>query len=267
MGAIIDTVGFHATKPTAAGAAAVVSAGDSFTMRNFPTTSKALLCQVGWQNQDTVLGFVQIKSPRLANVTTGIKLVTLENPTGLLLPPYGLQGMYPGDVLTVNIAGTTTTAHTTSGYFQVYYTTLPGSDARLHNWGDISGIIENVFTQQVAVDVATAGTWVTQLANHTATLMAADTTYALLGYTVEKAYMCVGLKAQETGNYRIVGPGVTRSEVTSAWFVNQSNKLGLPYIPVVNANNRGNINVTANGGLAVTSKVGLIWAELSASVS
>jgi hypothetical protein len=265
--AVIDTVAFHATKPTAAGTAATVSAGDSFTLRNFPTTSSAKLIQVGLQDQDTILGFVQLKSPRLANSTTGIKLVQLENPTALLLPPYALQNLYPGDVLTVNIAGTTTTAHTTSGFFQVYYPTLPGAAARLHSWGDISGIVANIFTQQVAVDVATAGTWVTVLAKNTADLMEADTTYALLGYTVEKAYMCVGLKAQETGNLRNVGPGVTRSEVTSAWFVNLSNKTGLPCIPVVNANNRGNINVTANGGLAVTSKVGLIWAQLASSVS
>ena len=264
---VIDTVGFHATKPTTGGAAATVSTGDSFTLRNFPTTASAKLIQCGLQSQDAVPGFVQLISPRLCNSTTGIKLVALDNPAGNLLPPYALQSLYPGDVLTVNVGGSTTTAHTTSGFFQVYYPTLPGATARLHSWGDIAGIVANIFTQFVAVDVATAGTWVTVLANHTHDLMEADTTYALLGYNVEKTYLCVGLKGQETGNLRNVGPGCSRTEVTSNWFVNISNMTGLPCIPVVNANNRGNINVTANGGLAVTSKIGLIWAQLASPVS
>lgn len=267
MGAVIDTVGFHVTKGGPTGAAATVSAGDSFTVRNFAGTANAKLVGVYRHDETGTQGFVQLKSPRLANTTTGVKLRALENPATEMLPPFGLQNLYSGDVLTVNLSGTNTTAHTTFGAFQVYYSTLGGSAARLHMWGDISGIVANVFTQTVAVDVATAGTWVTVLANHTADLMQADTTYALLGYNVDLAYGVVGIKSQETGNYRIVGPGTTKTAETSWYFARKSNDLGLPFIPVVNANNRGNINCTANAGKAVTGKISLIWAELSSAVS
>lgn len=263
----IQTVGFHATKPGATGAAATVSAGDSFTVDNFPQTASAKLIAAGRHSEDDILGFVKLVSTRLANSTTGIKLVALENPTSALLPRWALQELYSGDTLTVSIAGTTTTAHTTFGWYQIYYSTLPGGRARLHSWGDIVGNVANVFTQEVAIDVATAGTWVTVLANNTANLMEAGYTYALLGYAVQEAYGCVGIKSSETFNQRIVGPGTTKTEVTSSYFVDLSNSTGLPCIPVVNATNRGNINCTANAGKAVTGKVGLIWAQLASPVT
>lgn len=267
MGLAVDTVGFHATKAGATGAAATVSAGDSFTIRNFAQTASAKLT-AAWRHDETgTEGFVQLKSPRLANTTTGIKLRSLDSPAVELLPPYGLQNLFSGDDLTVNLSGTATTAHTTFGAFEVYYSTLGGASQRLHMWGDIAGIVANLFTQTVAVDVAIAGTWKTVLSNTTADLMRADTTYALLGYLVDIAYGVVGIKCQETSTLRVVGPGTTRSEATSWYFVEKSNSLGMPFIPVVNANNRGNINVTANAGKASTGKVSLIWAQLASSVS
>lgn len=263
MGLAVDTVGFHKTAAAVAGSTATVSSGDTFTIRAFPQSATATLVQLNRHDETSGEGFVQLISPRLANSTTGIKVRAKESPTKDLYGCYSRQTLYSTDTLTVKLSAAGTLTKTTFGAYQVYYSTLPGVAARLHNWGDISGNVKNIFTQTVAVDVATAGTWVTVLTNHTADLMQANTTYALLGYDVDLAYGVVGLKALETGNLRVCGPGTTDTLVTSNWFVQRSQDLGLPFIPVVNSNNRGNVNVTANAGAAVTGKISLIWAELS----
>lgn len=267
MGIAVDTVGFSAAVAGAAGKAATPATGDSFTVRNFPQTATARLLDLFRQDASTTLGFVQLKSPRLANDTTGIKVTTLETPSVSLLPEGVGQSLFSGDNLTVNVSGDATATTHTAGAFEVYYSTLPGSSARLHSWGDISGAVENIFTQSVALDAATVGTWKDQLANTTADLMRADTTYALLGYVTDVAYACVGLRSQETGTLRICGPGTVNAEDTRSYFVDRSQALGLPYIPVVNANNRGNIKATAIAGLVASGTVSLIWAQLSATVS
>lgn len=267
MGIAVDTVGFSAAVAGAAGKAATPATGTSFTVRNFPQTATARLVDLFRQDASTTVGFVQLKSSRLANDTTGIKVVTAETPSVALLPPGANQGLYSGDNLAVNVSGDATATTHTAGAFSVYYSTLPGASARLHSWGDVSGAIANIFTQNVALDAATVGAWKDQLANTTADLMRADTTYALLGYATSLAYACVGLRSQETGTLRICGPGTTNAEDTTNYFVDRSNALGLPFIPVVNANNRGNIKATAIAGLAASGIITLIWGQLSAPVS
>lgn len=267
MGLAVDTIGLHATVAGATGKAATVATGDTLTVRAFPQAATARLIGVFRQDEGATEGFVQIKSPRLANNVTGIKVRMLETPAAEPLGPYAVQSLYSTDTLVVNMSGTATATHTTFAGLQVYYSTLPGVAARLHMWGDISGSVQNIFTQTVAVDAATAGTWYTVLSNHTADLMQANTTYALLGYDVDLAYGVVGVKALETGNLRVCGPGTTKTAVTANWFVSRSQELGLPYIPVVNSNNRGNVNVTANAGKAANGKVTLIWGQLSTSLA
>lgn len=267
MGLAVDTIGLHATAAGAAGKAATVSTGDTLTVRAFPQAATAKLAAIFRHDETATEGFVQVKSPRLANNVTGIKVRALGNPSTNLLGSGGQQSLYSTDTLVANISGVATATHTTFAALQVYYSTLPGVAARLHSWGDISGAVQNIFTQTVTIDVAVAGTWVTKLSNATADLMAANTTYALLGYLVDLAYGCVGIKALETGNLRVCGPGTTRPEVTAGYFVDQSNRLGLPFIPVVNSNNRGNVNVTANAGAAAAGKVSLLWAELSTQLA
>lgn len=264
---LIDTQGFFATTPTATKAATVVT-GDSFTLKNFGSPATAHL--VGIFREHATQGFVKIVSPRFANTTTGIKLRALDSPAAYLHPPYALQSLYSGDTWVVSVSGGKTTASPKHlvGAYQVFYSTVGGAAARLHNWADIEGNIQNLFTQTVTVAKGAYTKWHTQLTNHTSDQMKADATYALLGYLVDAKLGIVALKAQETGNSRIGGPGTTRSEVTSNYFVTKSNNTGLPFIPVVNANNRGNINVSVLSTAAtVAAKVTLIWAQLTAPVT
>lgn len=265
MGLAVDTVAFYKDAAGATGGAAAAVTGDSLTVRNFAGTATAKL--IGLFRETGTAGFVQLTSPRLANSTTGIKVYTDESPAVEMYPAVAQQPLYSGDVLTAKVAGKGLTGVTLAG-LQVYYSTLTGAAARLHMWGDISGVIANVFTQSVAVAEGAASSWHTRLANHTADLMKADTTYALLGYTTSLAVCMVALRAQETSTLRVAGPGTTITSDTSDYFVARSTKLGLPFIPVVNANNRGNIQVSVIANAAtVAAKVSLIWAELSADVS
>lgn len=267
MGLAVDTVGFGRAVAGATGHAATVNTGDTFTVRAFPQAATAKLVGLFRDDATGTEGFVQLKSPRLANNVTGIKVRVLGNPSTNLLGGGGQQALYSTDTLTVNISGSAVATKHTVGAFQVYYSTLPGVAARLHSWSDLSGAVQNIFTQTVTVSAAVGGAWKTVLTNHTADLMAANTTYALLGYVTDLAYAVVGIKALETGNLRVCGPGTTRPEVTSNYFVDQSNRLGMPFVPVVNSNNRGNVNVTAMSAAAAAGKVSLIWAELSTQLA
>lgn len=267
MGLVIDTQAFSAKKPTVAGAVAVVFTGTTLVVRNFASPATAKLLNVFRQDAESVAGFVQIKSPRLVNNVTGIKLACDDSPAAKLLSVPVQQTMYASDTLTVNVSGTTTATTYTTGAIQLYYSTLGGGNQRLHNWADVNGNLADLFTQTVAIDVASAVAWKTVLSNATADLMEADRTYALLGYTVDAPLCAVGLRASELSTYRVCGPGVTRSEVTSSYFVDLASKTGLACIPVVNSNNRGNIRVTACASAATSTNVTLQWAMLTSAVS
>lgn len=268
MGHAIDTIGLYVTNAGATGKAPTVSAGDSLTVRYFPNTSTAKLLQ--FFRQDTTEGFVQITSNRLVNVTTGITARTGLTVARKMLPPYMLQTMYASDVLTAKVSGktaATTAGHTAAG-IQINYSTLPGTSQRLASWSAISGNVAYVFTQTVSSTVGAIGTWKDTLANTTTDLMEANTTYALLGYGVDVDCCMVGIRASETSTLRICGPGTTDTEVTRTYYVDASTDYGVPMIPVVNANNRGNINVTALAHSATLAiKVNLIWAQLATPVN
>jgi len=70
----------------------------------------------------------------------------------------------------------------------------------------------------------------------------------------------------ETGNLRVCGPGTINGFLVGDYFVEMSLRHGAPYIPVFNANNRGNFFVAINTiAVAGTIKVTLNLAELAGS--
>lgn len=260
--AAIDTVLTSVANPGTSFTATTAASGDSLSVRAFPTSSKAMLAHV--IRSGTTKGGIRVRSPRMADNVTGINFQTSEDPSSLLLPRESWQGLFPSDTLIVEVTGGT--AETDLGILGTYYESLPGSDARLNMWGDISGIIENIKSVQVAVtSSATIGDWVDTVITTTEDQLHADTDYALLGYTTDSALSVIGLKGQETGNLRACGPGVSTSYDTSEWFIQQGDRSGLACIPVFNANNRQSVYVSvADNAASSAANVTLILAQLSA---
>lgn len=260
----IDSIGLYRTNPTVTGHAATAAAGDSFTLRAFSQPATAKL--VGLWRKGAAAGFVGVKSPRLTDDVYGIQVYAAGTPTFDLVGRYATQALYSGDQLTVTISGGS--AETDGGVLQVYYSTISGANARLHSWGDVSGMIANILPVKVTNKTAAIGTWHDTVINATRNLLHADTTYAVLGYITGTACIAVGVKGQETGNLRVVGPGSTTTKHTSGYFVELSQELGLPTIPVWRSTNRGAyyssvIDVAATTTCVVT----YIMAELAGTLS
>lgn len=263
MGVAIDTVVATALNPGAAPASdnSTINPGDSKTVRNFNPASRArldFLCRQG-----ATAGFVSVKSPRFHDVSRGLQYPVSETPTTRLLPPETGQPVYGADVLQLTISGGG--AETDALALGIYYYDLGGVAAVLKMPGDIYPNIVNLKPMQVTcTSSATAGGWVDTAFNATENLLKANTYYAVLGYEVDAACLVAGVKGPETGNLRVCGPGAISGLLLSDYFVWMSERHNAPYIPIFNANNRGNDFVSiAAVATAATINVTLNLAELA----
>lgn len=258
----IETIAFRVANPGTTFSAVTLATGDSAVVRQFNPQSRALLEQV--YRQGATSGGWRVLSPTLHDNVTGITLITAETPSVFPMPDYIGQPVQPGDTLTIQ--GTGGTAETEVGALTIYYQDVLGLAATLYNWSDIANAIEHIKPFEVDCSVGgTAGVWVDTLFNATDKQAKADRKYAILGYITDTALAAIAIKGGETGNVRLGGPGTTNAEDTSDFFVDESNRMGTPHIPVVSANNFGSTNVsivtTATSGTAkVTLLTGLLKA-------
>lgn len=261
----IDSVAGFATNPGAALAAVTAATGDSFTVRNFPATATATLEAI--VRGGATSGSVQVKSPMMHDNVRGIEYTSAEDPAVFLLPRQIGQRLVPQDTLAVSVSGGG--AETDLAVLRIYYSDLTGGSARLHSWGDISGIIRNIKPVEVdCVTSATVGEWTDTLITTTENLLHANTDYAVLGYVCDVAVAYVAVKGTETNNLRVGGPGTTATDDTADYFVEASDYHQTPHIPVVNSANAGGIYVsTVHNAASTDVKVQLVLAELSQNLA
>jgi hypothetical protein len=257
--AAIDSVYTSVANPGSSFTATAATTGDSLSVRNFPSPGQAYLAQV--IRRGATAGPSRVRSPRLHDSQTGINTWSAEVVDVLPYPLQFVQTLVANDTLIAEIEGGT--AETDAIGLVNYYTDLPGSVARLANWGDISGIIKNA---KAFYTVAAAGNnvWTDTPITTTDNQLHANEDYAILGYRTDAACALVGVKGQETGNLRNCGPGTTSSLDTTNWYVRMSEASGMPCIPVFNANNRFSFYVSAVDVAAIaTLHVTLFCVELS----
>lgn len=255
----IDTVYTFAANPGAGPTATAAAPGDSLGIRNFSFGSSQARIEHAFRRGATA-GFARIRSPRMHDSSTGINWFSGETVDTLVIPHEAAQPVYPADTLITEISGGA--AETDALAFSVYYDDLPGIQAQLKAPGDVLGNIRNLKHFQVAAP-AGANTWTDTVITTTENQLHADADYAVLGYKASATCAVVGIKAPETGNLRVCGPGTTIGLDTADWFLRWSRVGGKPCIPVFNANNRAGvfvsaIDVAAVAGLTVT----LVCAEL-----
>lgn len=248
----IDTIYTFATNPGAGGAAAAAAPGDSLQVRSFSNPASAYL-EHGIRRGVTA-GFAQITSPRLHDNNTGINWDTGEAVDTLVFPNELEQPLYSADNLAVKVSGGG--AESDAVVLMNWYSQLDGISARLAQWSDISGMVKNVKHFQVAAP-AGANAWTDTVITTTENQLHADSYYACVGYKCSAACAAVGIKAPETGDLRVCGPGTTTGIDTADWFLRWAKNSGRPAIPVFAANNRGAIfvsavDVAAVAGLIVT---------------
>jgi hypothetical protein len=265
MGLAADTVLVSAVNPGAGGAVGVTApSGDPLTVRNVTDTGSAWLDLI--TRMGTAAGFVQVVSPLLHDPVTGLRITPAESPSVFGLPGAGSQRLQAQDTLTVSISGGA--AETDLGILHTYYTDLAGVNARLRNWGDISGNIKFLKTQRVAVtSSATIGAWSDTPIGTTENLLHANKDYAVLGYMTNTALAVIGIRGIATGNLRVCGPGATLEFATTQYFQYMAEQSGRPYIPVFNSADVGGVFVSVAAATAsVAAVVTLILAELNTNL-
>jgi hypothetical protein len=259
MGAAFETIAGYYSSPSSTYEPLTMATGDSLTVRNFPATNPAYL--MAMLRGDTTKGVTRVRSPLLHDNVKGIHVALAENPSNWGFPTPGVQQLKPQDTLILEATGNA------SGYdvgaLSIYYTNLPGSAARLHNYGDFKGMIKNLVTVEVATtSTATPTAWTDTVITTTDNLLHANTDYAVIGLYCDVAISLVAFKGIDTGNLRMGASGRTSTFDTSEYFVKLSERSGLPCIPVFNAANAPSTYVsTIDVGDATSSNVTLFLAE------
>lgn len=261
MGKALEIVTGRATNPAAL-AVLTADTGDSFTVRSAPMESIVYLEDV-WAMSATA-GIVRIRSPRLHDASQAIRIRTLAANARPLLGWAVQQRLYPQDNLTFEIQGGG--AEVDMASFMVYYPDLPGVDARLATWEEISPRIVNVTGMEQNVTTgATAGDYGgSQALNADFDTFKRNVLYAILGYVCDTRVCSIGIKGPDTGNLRVGGPGEPAPDITRDWFVNLSRESGRPHIPIINAANiAGTSFDVASTATGAAVNCTLIMAELS----
>jgi len=253
-GPALDTLTSTGTAIGATLAATTIATGDSFQIKNQNGTQPALLLQA-WADVQ-VAGELRIRSPKMHDNVDAIRTRTQ---IGILEPmlPWGLaQPLYPQDVETVELAGSAVAGDIESVVQQIYYSDLPGQNARLMSWDQIKSRVRNLIGQRIAITLgSTAGYNGARAINADADLLKANQDYAVMGMTTNTECAAICLRGPDTGNLRCSVPGEPALiHHTNYWFKRLSIAFGLPLIPVINSANKGGTLIDCvndeNGGTA-----------------
>jgi hypothetical protein len=241
MGAGLEVIAGQATAPSSTFTALTMNAGNTLTVRNASLTADLRLLQMWAKNQ--AAGVFRIRSPKLHDNVQGIRV---RNPSATVIEmlPWGIfQKLVAQDQLVAEITGSAVGGQFEQGAALLYYSDLPGQQARLTTLSDVQKRGVNIFTQESTITPGAAGGYSgSQALNANFDLMKANTDYALLGYRVDVRCSVVRWTGIDTGNLGVGGPGEPSvSDVTENWFLSLAQSQNLPLIPVFNSANKNGI--------------------------
>lgn len=260
----LDTVTSTGTAIGATLAATAVAAGDSLQIKNGSPNSDIFLLNAWVDNQ--VAGEVRIRTPKMHDNVDAIRSRVQIGVLKPLLPIGAPQRLYAQDVEIVELSGSAVGGDIESVVQQLYYSDLPGQNARLFTWDQIRPRIKNLLGTRLAITLgSTAGYNGARAINADVDLMKANLDYAVLGMTTNTEAGAVCLRGPDTANLRVAVPGEPDStEDTAWWFRLLSIHYGLPTIPVINSANKGGTLIDCvNDENAGTANVVIWLAELA----
>lgn len=241
MGYAIETV--NATLSAAAVTTEqllIAGSGQSLSVRAAAAGANILLDSV-WGDL-TVAAFLSIRSPRMHDNVKGVLVNVLPTSSNPVLNEGFGQQLYSQDTLTLGLTfpvapGAASLQHVG---FNIVYSDLPGVAAPMRTWAEVEpNILEYMGLQTVPTTGASPGSWGpgVNLASTFDTLKANEL-YAVVGYEVSALATAVALQGPDTGNLLVGGPAPISLFDTRYWFKQQSDLLGMPYIPVINSANK-----------------------------
>ena len=263
MGRGLEIIVGYATAPSTTFTALSMASGNSPTVRNAPLDSDIRMLNAWALNQ--AAGTLRIRSPKLHDNVQGIRLDVLANEPKPLFP-WGIpQRLIAQDTLVLELSGSATAGDIEQAAMLIYYSNLPGSDARLASVEDVMRKGTHVFTVESNITNGVAGGWSAEEAiNAEFDQFKANTDYALVGYHVDADCTAVRWRGADTANLGVGGPGdADGRDYTSDWFLALSKYFGMALIPVFNSANKQGILVdVADDENATAHSITSIFVEL-----
>lgn len=220
-------------------------------------------------------GNIRIRSPRLHDAVSGINMrqdINILKPAVWPLLPLQLnQKLVAQDTLTIELTGSAVAGDIENATLLIYYDYLDSAVARFENSFGVETRMRNQVTLQHALVGGTAGVFGASqaLSGAAAGTFKANTDYGLIGYSCSQSATAttactIGLVGVDTGNLMIPMPVTTDGMTAGQWFMNLSDAIARPAIPVINSANWGGTTLAVlNDENANTVTVTTLWAELA----
>ena len=239
MGRALYLLAGFTTAAGAAGATPTLITGVTTQLPNCPF-EKRIDWIAAWVDSQAN-GFLTVKSPRLHDAQNGVQFMHSLSQVGPLWPLGVRQKMYPQDTLTLLLAGSATAGDIESFAMLFAFEDLPGVNQRFIDPAGLKTHGVNVASVRATLALGTAGGLSGEEAiNADQAHLKANTDYAVIGMTADNECLCVNFRGPDTGNMRIPIPGDdTNKRLTARWFMELSETLEQPFIPVINSANAG----------------------------
>jgi len=265
----LDTIASYQGTAGSTLAAGTMATGDPSSIRNFPQPNVARLMAAFYDDVTSPLTW-RVRSPLLHDNVDGIQFDPGTAAPSILLPRGMQQPLQAQDTLTFEFSTAASTGKAL-GALSIYYSQLPGVNARLYSPADIDPLIRNLKPVRVSIGSGanTAGQWLDTVLTTTENLLHANTDYAVLGLAFSQAIACVAIKGPDTGNLRAGCPGGTNNPQGPEYFIRLSEEAGLPLIPVINAANAPStfVSIVSSAATAAAGYVTVFLGELSHNLS
>lgn len=230
----LETIGFSATAPGAAGTTATVFPGDTPTIKGPGTSPGAAPLYMVARTQ--AAGFAALLRPSGNDLVRGARFPTIANTTHFFGPLARQRLSPPGEALQVTLAGSSTAGQIERCLVTLWYPALPGADQDLVDASTVDSSTGPELTAFGSLTAATTGGWSGEVALTTlTTLLRAGTRYAVLGAISSNAVTIPYIRGPGTANLRILIPTQNLPDIPTAYQLYWLAKTtGAPTIPVIN---------------------------------
>lgn len=235
---VLSTFGASGTAIGATLAALAAVTGDSLQIPFFPESKRAWLVQL-WADVQ-VAGTLRVRSPKFHDNVNGIRVDTVIGDLHPILPFGAKQPLFPGDVLSVELAGSAVLGDIEYAVFLAYFEELAGQRLNGITWDQLMTRTQDIVTVENTIATGTTAAWAgSEAINAEIDQFQTRTEYAILGFVADAEAAAIAYRGPDFGNLRVGGPAEPGiRHVTAEWFVRLAQRTGLPVIPVFSADNK-----------------------------
>lgn len=265
MGLALDLQAYTSTSTGAGNFIAATSfTGGIQNIRNFAPTDSAQLIEFG--RKGATVGTARIRSSLFHDDLQSLRFRCLAADPTSHIPHWQGNMLYSQDAPLVD--GDGTNAEVEAYVASIFYSNLPGAQARLHSPADVLPLIDLILGQQITITAVVPPAPATALITSLYNTLKANRDYAVLGWQSDVALAGVGIQGADTSNFIAGGTGEADIFKTRDKFVRMSYELNLPLIPVINAANAPATNlVVFNDVAAANANVTLVLGLLNSNLS